>query len=111
MWLRKDRLDQTIISSIASEVANEFGVAKSELFQSTGGHRSSASTGLARHVCQYLVAVSLGYGNTVAHEAFGFDRTSCSYAAKRIEDMRDDAGFDSRIARIEAKFDHHRCAA
>ncbi len=34
--------------------------------------------------------------------AFGRDRTTCAHACHRIEDLREDAGFDAKLVSLEA---------
>lgn len=64
--------------------------------------RAQAPIARARHVAMYLAHVAFQLSlNAVAH-GFGRDRTSVSYAVARIEDERDDRGFDALLNRMEA---------
>ena len=106
------RPSSALIADVAQAVANEFGVRDALLFRRPAAlGRNSANVGLARHVAQYLVSVSLGFGPFATSEVFGFDRTVVTYASKRIEEMRDDPRFEARIARLEREFEYARAAA
>lgn len=49
----------------------------------------------------YLARVSLGLTLSDAAHLFGRDRTTAAYACRVIEDKRDDAAFDAKLAAIE----------
>lgn len=64
-------------------------------------HRSSAPAAAARQLAMYLAHVSLGLSQNDVAQAFGRDRTTVAHACRRIEDQRDDAGFDRRVCALE----------
>ncbi|MBO0905962.1 helix-turn-helix domain-containing protein [Jiella sonneratiae] len=55
----------------------------------------------ARHVAMYLANTTFGISSTRIGAAFGRERTSISYAIRRVEDLRDDEAFDRRLQRLE----------
>mgnify|MGYP004516704475 CR=1 FL=1 len=63
--------------------------------------RCRASAARARQLAMYLAHVVCGRTMVEVGEAFGRDRTTVSHACARIEDMRDDAGFDAEVAALE----------
>jgi chromosomal replication initiation ATPase DnaA len=64
--------------------------------------RGEARVTDARHLAIYLAHVALGHDLTCLASAFGRDRATIRHALRRIEDRRDDPGFDRRVARLEA---------
>lgn len=64
-------------------------------------NRSPAPTCQARHVAMYLAHVAMRVSLSAIAEEFGRDRTSVAHAVRRIEDRRDDAGFDALLTRLE----------
>ena len=56
----------------------------------------------ARHVAMYLAHVVFQVPLMAIAAAFGRDRTSVAHAVRRIEDRRDDRGFDATLSRLEA---------
>ncbi len=63
--------------------------------------RCRAGTARARQLAMYLSHVVLGRTLKEVGDAFGRDRTTVSHACALIEDMRDDAGFDAELERLE----------
>jgi len=63
--------------------------------------RCVASIAHARQLAMYLVHILLGKTLTEVGALFGRDRTTVAYACARIEDERDDSGFDGYLARLE----------
>ena len=55
----------------------------------------------ARQVAMYLTHVGLGMSLSRVAAAFGRDRSTVAYACHRIEEMRDEATFDSWIDTLE----------
>ena len=56
----------------------------------------------ARQLAIYLTHITFHWSlNRVAY-AFGRDRTTCGHACRKIEDLREDAAFDRRLAELEA---------
>ncbi|MFG1296205.1 MULTISPECIES: helix-turn-helix domain-containing protein [Xanthobacter] len=64
--------------------------------------RSQAPVAAARQLAMYLAHVVLGLSQTDVARAFGRDRTTVAHACRRIEDQRDRAAFDRRVAQLEA---------
>ncbi|MBB3934476.1 helix-turn-helix domain-containing protein [Aureimonas phyllosphaerae] len=64
--------------------------------------RAQAPVARARHVAMYLSHVAFQLSLNAVAAGFGRDRTSVSYAVARIEDERDDRGFDAMLSRMEA---------
>lgn len=55
----------------------------------------------ARMLAMYLVHVMLGRTYSEVGQYFGRDRTTVAHACARIEDMRDEPGFDDAVCRLE----------
>lgn len=64
-------------------------------------NRSLAPVCEARHVAMYLAHVVFQVPLVRASKSFGRDRTSIAHAVRRIEDRRDDPGFDAKIEHLE----------
>jgi hypothetical protein len=79
-------------------VARRFEVTLQELAAPT---RRSPATVRARQVAMYLAHVALGVPLASVGAGFGRDRTTASYACRRVEDKRDDPAFDSALAGLE----------
>ena len=56
----------------------------------------------ARQLAVYLQHVALGASLSACARLFARDRATIRHACARIEDARDDAGFDCGAARLEA---------
>jgi chromosomal replication initiation ATPase DnaA len=52
-------------------------------------------------MAMYLMHVALGRSLTQVGNFFQRDRTTVSYACMRIEDLRDDPGFDEELGNLE----------
>ncbi len=81
-------------------VANEFRVAEAEMLKPS---RSVAEVAFARQVAMYLahVVYSLSYNEVAA--AFGRERSTVAHACAIVEDARDDAVFEERMAKLEER--------
>jgi chromosomal replication initiation ATPase DnaA len=79
-------------------VEEAFGIASDDL---AGASRGCAKVALARQAAMYLARVVLGLTLAEAAHLFGRDRTTAAHACRVIEDKRDDAAFDARLAAIE----------
>ncbi len=79
-------------------VARRFEVALTEIGAPT---RRSPQTARARQAAMYLAHVALGVRFASVGEGFGRDRSTASYACRRIEDKRDDPAFDSALDGLE----------
>jgi chromosomal replication initiation ATPase DnaA len=65
------------------------------------GRGRAARPSRARQIAMYLANVVFGVGMTDCARAFGRDRSTVSYACRRIEDERDDPAFDERLDALE----------
>ncbi len=83
---------------LVQTVARSFRVRAAAL---TAPGRTAAREALARHVAMYLAHVTFGWTYSQVARAFHRHRTSVLYACVRVEDRRDDACFDARLARLE----------
>lgn len=63
--------------------------------------RRSPSAALARQVAMYVAHVAFGVKIADVGVCFGRDRTTVSYACNRVEDWRDDEGFDAVLKKME----------
>lgn len=63
--------------------------------------RCRARVAAARQLAMYLMHVMLGKSLTEVGQCFGRDRTTVAHACAKIEDQRDDAGFDRYVMRLE----------
>lgn len=66
-----------------------------------GPRRGRASAAQARHLAVYLLHVAFGASLSSCGRVFFRDRASIRHACARIEDARDDAGFDLAVSRLE----------
>lgn len=64
--------------------------------------RGAARAALARQVAIYLTHVAFEMSLARTAIAFGRDRSTAAYACHRIEDRRDDPGFDELMDSLEA---------
>jgi chromosomal replication initiation ATPase DnaA len=89
---------ERLVAFLIDNVARGFRVRASVL---TAPGRTAAREALARHVAMYLAHVMFGWTYSQVAGVFCRHRTSVLYACARVEDRRDDPGFDARIARLE----------
>lgn len=91
---------QAICDRVATAVAQDFAVDRGSLFART---RSAPRDALARQTAMYLAhtvfAMSLGQVGRI----YGRDRTTVAHACRRIEDARENQGFDERLRRLELR--------
>lgn len=78
--------------------ADHYRVPLSDISSKT---RRSPSAALARQVAMYVAHVAFGVKIADVGVCFGRDRTTVSYACNRVEDWRDDAGFDDMLMKME----------
>ena len=90
--------DRSRAAFVVDVVALATGVPAAEIRAKT---RCNARASRARQIAMYLTYVAWSWPMKRIGAAFGRDRTTAGYACKLIEDMRDDAGFDARLARLE----------
>lgn len=67
------------------------------------GSGRSAEVALGRHIAMYLMHVELGRKYAEVGRMFGRDRTTVSHACALVEDLREDARFDTEIEALEAQ--------
>jgi chromosomal replication initiation ATPase DnaA len=79
-------------------VCRELGVAPEHPL----GRSRRAEIARARQLAMYLCYVALGKRLATIGLLFGRDRSTASHACGHIEDLRDDAIFDSMVERLEA---------
>lgn len=65
------------------------------------GTRGEADVAAARQLAIYLAHVALGHDLSRLSTAFGRDRATVRHALRRIEDWRDDPGFDRCLSQLE----------
>lgn len=82
-----------------SAVAYAFGVSQDELEAPT---RRSRQAAFARQAAMYLAHVAFELSLSRVGQAFGRDRSTAAHACHRIEDQRDDHGFDRSMDELEA---------
>jgi chromosomal replication initiation ATPase DnaA len=92
------RRDAEFIAFIVQLVASSTGIDAVEITSDT---RHCAGAALARQIVIYLAHTIWGWSLARAAASFGRDRTTASHACRRVEDLRDDAGFDARLQRLE----------
>lgn len=93
------RRDKLAAAFITHTVALATGVSPSDI-ASTG--RTSKAAARARQIAIYLAHVNFNWPLIRVAFAFNRDRTTCGHACHRIEDMRENAAFDARMAVLEA---------
>lgn len=91
-------LDITEQPDFAALVARAFHLPPADLLART----RRADIALARQVAIYVAHVGLAETLTTAGRRFGRDRTTAAHACRRVEDRRDDPGFDGLVAGLEA---------
>ena len=64
-------------------------------------NRGPAEVALARQLAVYLCYVTLSMPMETIGRALGRDRSTVSHACGKIEDLRDDDGFDQMVTRLE----------
>lgn len=63
--------------------------------------RGTAQAALARQMAMYLAHVAFEMSLARVAQAFGRDRSTVAHACAKIEDLRDDAAFDSSLDDLE----------
>ena len=64
--------------------------------------RSSTRVARARQVAMYLAHIGFAWSMKRVGDAFGRDRSTASHAVKRVEDLRDQPGFDVLLESLES---------
>lgn len=85
------------LSDIQPLIARLCQVSLEELIGKGGGPRVM----FARQTAMYLMHVVYGFSLTQIAASFGRDRSLASQACHRIEDLRDDPGFDHKMTQLE----------
>lgn len=93
---RRDRLTVGFVTHLVSLAT---GVPAAEI---TAPRRASQAAVRARQLAIYLTHITFHWPLARVAFAFGRDRTTCGHACRKIEDMREDAAFDRRLADLEA---------
>lgn len=93
------RIDRARARLAQQAVAYAFDVPVEEIAAPT---RRSARVALARQVAMYLAHVAFELSLARVGDAFGRDRTTAAYACHRVEDRRDEPGFDDFLDALEA---------
>jgi chromosomal replication initiation ATPase DnaA len=93
---RRDRLAAAFVTHT---VALATGVSPAAI---ASHGRTSKAAARARQIAIYLAHVNFNWPLIRVAFAFNRDRTTCGHACHRIEDMREDAAFDARMAVLEA---------
>jgi chromosomal replication initiation ATPase DnaA len=93
---RRDRLTVAFVTHL---VAMATDVSPGEI---SAHRRTSIAAARARQVAIYLTHVSFHWPLARVAFAFGRDRTTCAHACHKVEDLREDAAFDGRMAALEA---------
>lgn len=101
------RIDRIAIGPLADPetarvcalVARARGISMSALLQRSRGR---APVALSRQIAMYLSHVVLGRTLSDIGARFGRDRTTVAHACALVEDLRDNAAFESMIAELEA---------
>ncbi|MCB9993415.1 MAG: hypothetical protein H6873_07135 [Hyphomicrobiaceae bacterium] len=95
---KADALGDWDVSLVARFVADSHGVTPEELFHHS---RSRAPIATTRQIAMYLTHVLLGRSLTEVGDFYGRDRTTVAHACARIEDMRENGGFDAELDELE----------
>ncbi len=95
-----DEIGDRAASMLVRIVARADDITVAELFHHS---RSRAPIAATRQLAMYLMHVVLGRNLTEVGRFFGRDRTTVSYACIRIEDMRDDPGFEQQVLELETR--------
>lgn len=90
--------DQHLCRIIEQAVAPAFHVGRMEIWMQTRGGPEAA---FARQVAMYLAHVGGGLTYTQVGRLFARDRTTVAHACWRVEDLREDAGFDRIVELLE----------
>ncbi|VAW17718.1 hypothetical protein MNBD_ALPHA12-222 [hydrothermal vent metagenome] len=98
-----DEIGDRAASMLVRIVARAHNVTVAELFHHS---RSRAPIAATRQLAMYLMHVVLGRNLTEVGRFFGRDRTTVSHACIRIEDMRDEPGFEQQVLELETQIGH-----
>jgi len=90
--------DQRIAAFIIQLVALATGASAAKI---AAAERDCADAARARQIAIYLAHTACAWPLARVAAAFERDRSTCSYAVKRVEDLRDEAMFDVGLIRLE----------
>lgn len=93
---RRDRLTVGFVTHLVSLAT---GVPAAEI---SAPRRATHAAVRARQLAIYLTHITFHWPLARVAFAFGRDRTTCGHACRKIEDLREDAAFDRRLAELEA---------
>ncbi|HJV40378.1 helix-turn-helix domain-containing protein [Caulobacter sp.] len=93
---RRDRLTVGFVTHLVSLAT---GVSAAEI---SAPKRVSHAAVRARQLAIYLTHITFHWPLHRVAFAFGRDRTTCGHACRKIEDLRENAAFDRRLAELEA---------
>ncbi len=96
--LSDDQRDVQIAAFVVQLVALSTGVRAGEI---ASAHRDCAGAARARQVAMYLTHTGCAWPLVRVAAAFGRDRSTISYACRRVEDLREDLDFDARMQQLE----------
>lgn len=96
-------LAQFAADTASNIVSKKYNIPIQEIKSPT---RKCAYVARARQTAMYLTNVVLGVPFNILGPTFGRDRTTASYAARIIEDNRDNPEFDKFIAELEMAVAH-----
>jgi chromosomal replication initiation ATPase DnaA len=92
------RFDRTRARFIGALVAMATGVEPHAIH---APQRATMEAALARQIAMYLAHTVFSWSMSRVGAAFDRDRTTASHACHRVEDLRDDAQFDSLLLKLE----------
>ena len=95
---RRAEADRALAAFITQLVAFATGVGAQEI---AAGSRSSTEVSRARQVAMYLAHTVCAWPLARVGSAFGRDRSTAAHACQRVEDMREDAAFDTLVNECE----------
>lgn len=84
---------------VQATISHVMGVPLNDLCAAT---RRRPKAALARQIAMYLCHVVFEIGVSEAARAFARDPSTVTHALQRIEEMREDAAFDTTLTAIEA---------
>ena len=91
--------DRALAAFITQLVALATGVGAREI---AADSRCSAEVSRARQVAMYLAHTVCAWPLARVGSAFGRDRSTAAHACQRVEDLREDKGFDTLVGQCEA---------
>ena len=105
---RASRSKADILATVMALVARAFKVQREALYAPT---RGPAEIARARQVGVYLAHVEAGLSLSDIGRQLGRDRTTVGHACRLVEDLRDDALFDTTLTMLGRAVRALRCGA